>query len=191
MPDTLDLYPEQEIVNYLRRKGYRVIKEEYPEAKGVSTIPKLVDFFYSRRRFYQRGEFPTSIDGSTDRKSISSFVRSREKLGLPRKVAVKEAAVIIDALFRFEHLLNLKEPVSSANILAVRPIMDRVCALLSSEYCDKLDEEIIREWNQYYNKKDAQQDFQKATEQLRKLSEKLNDNKKRRRSSTRRSEKIN
>jgi len=186
MPDPLDLHPEQDIVNYLRKKGYRVIKEDYPDAKGVDTIPKLVDFFYSRRKFYQRGEFPASIDSSTDRKYISSFVKSREKLGVPRKVAVKEAAVIIDALFRFEDQLGLKEPISGASILTVRPITDRVCALLSSEYCERLDQEIIQEWNQYYNEQDFQKDFESATKELQNISEMLNVSKERRRAALRR-----
>jgi len=185
MRDPLDLHSEQDIVAYLRKKGYRVVKEEYLDAKGVDTIPKLVNFFYSRRKFYQRGEFPASIDGSTDRKYISSFVKSREKLGVPRKVAVKESAVLIDALFRFEDRLGLREPVASANILTVRPIMDRVCAFLSSEYCERLDQEAIQEWNQYYNERDRKKDFESATEELQEISERLYGNEERRRGAPR------
>lgn len=179
-------FDEEEAIEELRKRGYRVVKEEYPDAKGVDTIPKLVSFFYSRRKFYQRGEFPQSIDGTSDRKYISSFVKSREKLGVPRKVAVKEAAVIIDALFRYEDQLNLREPISGPTILAVRPIMDRVCALLSSEYCEKRDQEIIQEWNQYYNERDSQRDFEAASEELEHILEKVNEQSTRRRQVPRR-----
>ena len=181
MTDPLGLYPEEDIVTFLRKKGYRVVKEEYPEAKGVDTIPKLVDFFYSRRKFYQRGDFPASVDGVQSRKYVSSFVKSREKLGVPRKVAVKEAAVIIDALFRYEDQLRLKEPISGTSILTSRSIMDRICALLGSEYCELQDQEVIQEWNEYYNEQDSQKDFESATKELERILERLHDNNKERR----------
>lgn len=185
MPDPLDLYPEEDLVVFLRKKGYRVVKEDYPDAKSVDTIPKLVDFFYSRRKFYRRGDFPASIDGVKSRQHVSSFIKSREKLGVPRKVAVKEAAIIIDALFRYEDQLYLKEPISGTSILTSRSIMDRICGFLGSEYCEIQDREVVQEWNEYYNERDSKKDFEDATVELEQILERLDGSEKRRRSSLR------
>lgn len=174
-------FDEEEAISELRKRGYRVVKEHYDSSRKVSTVRDLVDYFYSRRRFYNPDrKCPPSTDYVDDGKYISSFVRSREKLGLSRKQAVAEAAEIIDALFKFEKHLGLREPVIHANILAVRPIMDRVCSYLNGEVAEanETDTELeINEWNEYYNKKYSKQDFDRAAEERAKILEKMNERK--------------
>lgn|SRR5574338_89413 len=172
-------FDEEEAISELRKRGYRVIKENYDAARKVSTVRDLVDYFYGRRRFYNPDrKYPASIDYVDDGKYISSFIRSREKLGLGRKQAVAEAAELIDALFKFEKHLNLREPIANANILAVRPIMDRVCAYLNGEVDEVNETDTILEvdhWNEYFNKKFAKQDFDRAAEERAKILEKMNE----------------
>jgi len=161
-------FDEDEAVRFLRERGYRVIKEEYPEGSCVTTIPQLVQFFYARRRFYNPDrKFPESIDMVSDRTYIGGFVKSREKLGLNRKTAVKECAQIIDALFKYEDLLGLKEPVISPRVLNVRWLMDKVCLCLNGDVPEagELDSElIVREHNKYYDRHFATEDLQLADE---------------------------
>jgi len=170
-------FDEEEAVEELKRRGYRVVKEDYPNAEGIDTIPKLVDYFYSRRRYYNPDrKFPNSIDYGSERKYVSSFVKSREKLGLNRKTAIQEATLIIDALFKFEKHLGLREPILDSRILAVRPIMDRICSYLNGEVAEanETDTELyIQEWNRYYNKEFAEHDFERAKQKLKKISERL------------------
>lgn len=172
-------FDEHEAIEELQRRGYRVIKEHFPTANSVSTVKDLTNYFYSRRRFYnEERKFPISIDYSEDIKAISSFVKSRQKLGLGRKAAVAEAAVIIDALFKFEPHLRLKEPILSPNILAVRPIIDRVCAFLNGEVDEVSETEAFLygdEWNEYYNKRYAEEDFQKAARMRERILERIDE----------------
>ena len=174
-------FDEEEAISELRKRGYRVEKVEYDSAKKVSTVRDLVDYFYSRRRFYNPDrKCPHSVDYGNDGKFISSFVKSREKLGLGRKQAVAEAAELIDALFKFEKHLGLREPVTNANILAVRPIMDRVCSYLNGEVNEVNETDTILEvdhWNEYYNKKYAEKDFVRAADERAKILEKMNERK--------------
>ena len=174
---------EAEMVQELQAKGYRVVKVDFPEGKKASTVKDLVDFFYARRRFYNPDrKHPHSIDYSADVKYVSSFIQSRQKLGLGRKQAIEEAAVLIEALFKFEKHLRLKEPVVGANILAVRPIMDRICSFANGEVAEanETDTELqVNSWNEYYNKRFAAEDFEKAANERNKLLELLNDGKNR------------
>lgn len=174
-------FDEEDAIKKLRERGYRVVKEEYGSSKKVSTVRDLVDYFYSRRRFYnQDRKCPHSIDYSEDAKSISSFVKSREKLGLGRKQAIAEAAELIDTLFKFEKHLGLREPITKAKILAVRPIMDRVCSYLNGEVDEVNETDTILEvdhWNEYYNKYYANQDFIRAADERAKILEKMNERK--------------
>ena len=159
-------FDEEEVIAFLRSRGYRVFKEEYPEGRFVSTIPQLVQFFYAKRRFYNPDrKFPESIDNANDRKYIGGYVQSRQKLGLDKKTAVKEVAQIIDALFKYEALLGLSTPVISPKILGVRYIMDRVCSYLNGEVAEagEIDTEIaVQKYNDYYDRHFAEEDIEFA-----------------------------
>jgi hypothetical protein len=178
-------FDEKEAIEELQNRGYRIIKEEYPTAEAVTTVRELVDFFYSRRQYYNPDrKFPFSIDYSADIKYISSFVKSRQKLGLGRKAAVAEAAELVDALFAWESHLFLKTPVISPAILAVRPIMDRVCSFLNgevSEVNEAATQRYVDEINEWYDKKFGEREFQQGIEERRKLLEELNEYRERRR----------
>lgn len=170
-------FDEDEAIAALQEKGYRLIKEEYPEASSVRTVKELVNYFYSRRYYYNPDrKFPYSIDHSTDSKSVSSFIRSREKLGLGRKVALTEATLLVDALFKFEEHLRLKNPIISPAILAVRPLMDRICSFLNNEVAEVGEAETemyINEINELYRKEFDQRDFEQASEERQKILENL------------------
>jgi len=170
-------FDEEEAIATLQERGYRVFKEEYPEASSVKTVKDLVNYFYSRRYYYNSDrKFPYSIDCSTDSKPISSFIRSRQKLGLGRKVAVAEATQLVEALFKFEEHLHLKAPIISPAILAVRPLMDRICSFMNNEVAEvgEVETEMyIDEINAIYRKEFAQRDFEQAAEERQKILEKL------------------
>lgn len=170
-------FDEQAAIDGLQKRGYRVVKEDTLEAGSITTIKELVDYFYSRRRYYNPDrKFPFSIDYSADSKYISSFIRSREKLGLGRKAAIAEAALLVDALFKFEEQLSLRTPIISPAILAVRPIMDRVCSFVNGEVNEAAEAEnnmVIDEINRILNKKFADQDFERASEERKRILENL------------------
>jgi len=172
-------FDEQGAIDELRKRGYRVIKEKSLEASSITTVKELVDYFYSRRRYYNSDrKFPFSIDYSTDSKSISSFIRSREKLGLGRKAAIIEAVLLVEALFKFEEHLKLKTPIISPAILAVRPIMDRICSFVNGEVDEVSESEsnmFIDEINETLNKKFADQDFERASKERKRILENLDD----------------
>lgn len=173
-----DLFFDEELaVKELRSRGYRVVKENYTSNKSITKISDLIQFFYARRRFYnQDRKFPASIDYSEDKNYMSSFLASREKLGLDRQTALKEAADIIDGLFKYEKLLYLREPVHGAAILTVRPIVDRVCSFLNGEVAAALDldnELELTEVNKYYNKNYSNRDADLAAEQRKRILENL------------------
>ena len=171
-------FNEDEVIEELRRRGYRVRKEPYSESKAVSNVKDLIEFFYARRRFYNPDrKFPESIDYSEDRNYVGSFVKSRQKLGLGRLSAVREAAEIVDALFKYEHLLNLKEPIRGAVILTIRPIMDRVCGFMNGGIPEagEIDTELkVLELNSYYDKNFDARDKETAALERQKILEKLN-----------------
>ena len=170
-------FDEEEAIEELQNKGYRITKEEHLGSGSITTVRHLVDYFYARRKFYNPDrKFPFSIDYSTDTKYISSFVRSRQKLGLSRKMAVKEAVVLIDTLFKYEEQLKLKTPVISPNILAVRPIMDRVCSFANGEVDEVVQletESFVDNINDVYDKEFDKRDFERAAEERMKILEKI------------------
>ena len=144
-------FDEQEAVEELQKRGYRVIKESYPDFESIRTAKELVELFYARRKFYNsERRFPESIDHQGNTKIISSFIRSRQKLGLSRENAVRECAELIENMFKYEKHMSLKEPIISVNILAVRPIMDRVCSIANEENREVVALENDRYLNQFY-----------------------------------------
>ncbi len=174
-------FDEEEAIEALRDRGYRVIKVEFPDTESVSTVRKLVEFFYARRFYYNENrKFPASIDWKKDSLCASDLVRSRQKLGLSRKNAVKEAAAIVDALFKYEKFLRLREPIHHLTILTSRPVMDRICSFMNAEVTD-VEEfktgEYIEAINVIYDRDNAQRDFDVAAEKRKKILEKLNDDK--------------
>lgn len=172
-------FEEQEAIETLKDRGYRVVKVEFPDTETVTTMKKLVEYFYARRFFYNPDrKFPASIDWKKDNVCASDLVRSRMKLGLSRKNAVKEAAALIDALFKYEEFLKLREPINHLTILTSRPVMDRICSYMNSEVAEVEEtktEEFIGEINEIYNREYAQRDFEKAAEKRQKMLENLND----------------
>jgi len=127
-------FDEKEAVEELQNRGYRVIKETYPDFENIRTAKDLLEYFYARRKFYNlERKFPESIDHQGNTKIISSFVRSRQKLGLNKQTAVKECAELIENMFKYEKHFTLKEPIISVRILTSRPFMDRVCAVANGE----------------------------------------------------------
>ena len=176
-------FDEQEAIKELQSRGYRVVKEDYPDAGSINTLRELVDYFYSRRRFYNPDrKFPYSIDYTDDVKTLSTFIRSRQKLGLGRKDAVREAAILVDAMFRLEKQMKLREPIISPSILSQAWAMDKVCSFLNGEVAEvgEYDTELyLNEVNEYYNKKNAARDFERAARERKKILEKLNEHKER------------
>ena len=176
----MSLYFDQEdAIEFLQDLGYRVVKVEFPDHEGVTTMKKLVEYFYARRVFYNADrKFPASIDWKKDNLCASDLVRSRQKLGLNRKNAVKESAVLIDALFKYEKFLKLREPINHLTILTSRPVMDRICNYMNAEVNEVEEfktEEYIDKVNKIYDREYAQRDFEKAAEKRKNILEKLND----------------
>ncbi len=171
-------FDKEEAITELQELGYRVSKIDFSEVESITSIKALVEHFYARRRYYNlEREYPLSIDYKEDTKKIASFVKSREKLGLKRRDAIQEAAVLIDAMFKFEKCLSLKEPIISLGILSVRPFMDRVCAMINGEIdsANQFDKELnAKEFNELYNKKFGERDFKRASEERTQILRGLN-----------------
>jgi len=171
-------YDEEEAIEYLQGLGYRVQKVSFPEVSSITSVKKLTEFFYYKRQQYNADrKYPYSIDYSEDAKNVSSFVKSREKLGLGHKQATQEAAQIIDGLFKYEERLNLSSPILSTKILAQRPIIDWVLSLMNDAAVDLNDAED----NAYadalmdeYVKKYKEDDEKRISEKRRQILEKLN-----------------
>lgn len=175
-------FDEEEAVETLRERGYRVVKVDFPETQDITTIKKLVEYFYTRRFYYNPDRsYPASVDYKDDSKYASDLVRSRQKLGLSRKNAVREAAAIIDALFKYEPFLKLKEPINHLTIVTSRPVMDRICSFLNREVKEVEEaenEEYINMVNEVYDREFAQRDFERAAETRKKMLERLDERKK-------------
>lgn len=174
-------FDEEEAVKGLQERGYRVSKEEHLKASSVDTVPKLVRFFYARRLYYNPGrKYPDSIDYTNDRNYVSTLVKARQKLGLSRKAAIQECVQIIDALFKYEELLRLREPITNTRILTQTSIINRVCSFLNSEVPEagEIDaQKIVDAHNTYYNKHFAGEDYLRADARRREILERLNEHK--------------
>jgi hypothetical protein len=172
-------FDEEEAVETLRDRGYRVIKVDFLDTDSVTSVKRLVEYFYARRFYYNENrKFPASIDWKKDSLCASDLVRSRQKLGLGRKNAVRESAVLVNALFKYEKFLKLREPIHHLTILTSRPVMDRICSFMNSEVMEVEEfktNEYIEKINQIYDREYAQRDFEKAGEKLQKILERLND----------------
>ncbi len=174
-------FEEEEAVQELQDLGYRVVKVAFPEASSVKTVKDLMEHFYACRLFYNPDrKFPLSLNFKQDTKFISGFLRKRQQAGLSRKIAVQEAAMLIDTLFKFEGHLKLREPVTSPRILEVGSIMDRICTYANGEV-DEVGEVntgmFIDEINAVYNKKYAERDAARAAASRKRILERLSDGK--------------
>ncbi len=171
-------FDEEEMIEALRDRGYRVVLEDYGRVGNISNARQVVEWFYARRLYYNPDrKYPLSgINYSADSKLLSVFVRQRQKLGLSRKMALQEAALLIDTLFKYEKYLGLKEPVTSIRILTQSSIMDRVCAYASGEAPlveEEKDRTFIDERNKIYNRENAEEDRQLAATRLKKMLENI------------------
>ena len=170
-------FDEQGAVEELRERGYRVVKVEFPDATA-SSIKDLIEYFYARRLYYNPDrKFPPARNFEDDRKYMSGFVKKRQALGLSKKQAVREAAMLIETLFRFEKHLKLREPVMSPRVLEVAFIMDRVCAIASDEIDEASEaetERFVDEINEVYNRKFAARDEEIAAASRERILERLN-----------------
>lgn len=170
-------FDEQKAIEELQERGYRITKADLAEAPSISTVKDLVDYFYARRFFYNSDrKFPQSRNYKDDTKYMSAFVKKRQKLGLGRKAAIREAAMLIDTLFKFEEHLKLQEPVLSPRFLAIDSFMDRVCSFANGEVDDVNDaetEEYIAKLNEEYNKEFAQRDLELAAANRKEILEKM------------------
>jgi len=85
-------FDEEDAVDQLRERGYRVVKVEFPNT--VTTIKDLIEYFYARRLYYNSNRpFPISRNFEEDKKYVSVLVKKRQAMGLSRKNAIKEAAM--------------------------------------------------------------------------------------------------
>ena len=171
-------FDEQEAVEELQRRGYRVVKEARSDFESIRTAKDLVEYFYARRKFYNpERKFPESISYQKDTKVISSFIRSRQELGLSREKAVQECAELIENMFKYEKHMTLKEPILSVNILAVRPIMNRVCAIANEENreIESLENDaFINEFYERYERLYGEMDDEVAREKRKEIMEAVN-----------------
>lgn len=168
-------FDEIEAAEKLRERGYRVVKVEFPPV--ASSIKDLIEYFYARRLFYNPDRpFPPSRNFEEDRKYLSVIVKKRQAMGLSRKHALREVAMLIEVLFRFEDHLKLRDPVMSPRVLSVAFIMDRVCAIASDEIDEASEAETkryIAEINEIYNKKFAERDKELAAASRKRILERL------------------
>jgi hypothetical protein len=170
-------FDEEEAVRELKERGYRVLKVDFPDK--VSNIKDLVDYFYARRMYYnQEREFPISRNFDEDQKYMSVFVKKRQDTGLSRIQAVRECSMLIEATFRFEKHLKLREPILSPQALTVGFIIAKVCAIVNDEIAEASEAETgryIDEINEVYETEFAQRDAERAAESRRRIMEGLHD----------------
>jgi len=170
-------FDEQEAVEELRKRGYRVIKEAYPGFENIRTAKDLVEYFYARRKFYNpERRFPGSISYQADTKVISSFVRSRQSLGLSKANAVRECAELIENMFKYEKHLKLKDPILSVKILTIHSFMDRICSIANEENREVEaleDEKYLNEFYEAYEEQYGARDDASTGEKRKEILEAL------------------
>jgi len=170
-------FDEEEAADQLRERGYRVVKVEFPNT--ATTIKDLIEYFYARRLYYNPNRpFPISRNFEEDKKYVSVLVKKRQATGLSRKNAIKEAAMLIETLFRFEEHLKLAEPIMSPRALSVGFILNRVCAIANDEIAEASESETERyidEINEVYDKKYAERDAEIAAASRKRILERLHE----------------
>ncbi len=173
------LFVTEEAIAELRKRGYRVTKDDFPEAEGGVTTPKeLLTYFYARRKFYNPDRrFPDSINYKDGLDHIGGFLCRREKLGLNRAQAIAEATILIEMLFKYEEHFRLKTPIMEPSILTVGFVVNRSCDFANGEIPaanHAETEDMITELNQEYNREFAERDALEASERMARILEKLN-----------------
>ncbi len=159
-------FDEREAVEELQKRGYRVVRVDFPQTASLNNVNGLIDYFYAKRLYYNPDRpFPKSRNLQEDRKYVSTFVTKRQGTGLSRKKAVEEAGLLIDTLFKFEEYLPLKDPVTDTRILTIGWIMDKVCAIANNEVGEVGEfqtEQYVNEINEIYNVEFSERDSRRA-----------------------------
>lgn len=107
----------KEAIELLRDKGYTII-EPMGEVDFVKTTSQLVKFFYATLHRYKPDcQYAYSKSSKRDLAIAKSLVDSRVNAGSSRSRAIQECCAIIEALFKYESLLNLSFEVTSFSAL--------------------------------------------------------------------------
>ena len=115
-------FDEEEAAEKLRELGYRVIKVEFSPA--ASNIKDLIEYFYARRLYYNPDRpFPPSRNFVEDRNYLSGFVKKRQALGLSKKNAVREAAML--ALRESKEAKQVKKKHFVESLKKIRPSVSK------------------------------------------------------------------
>lgn len=124
---------EEECVKFLESLGY-VLIPPIKDKNNINSLDALLEFFYSNMYRHNKDRKLRYAPMSEDRKFLKNFVNDRMKVGvLSRKRALLECARIIEVLFKYEDMFNLKSPITSTVILTQGWIIDRVLSIINGE----------------------------------------------------------
>jgi hypothetical protein len=96
--------------------GYKIVEPMIIDST-IDDQHKLWKYFY--RKLYQKRPELTKNKGpiAKEKKIISDFVKSR-MVGLNEKMAIQECVAIINTLFDYEDMFNLKFPINDIAVLS-------------------------------------------------------------------------
>ena len=135
---------EQRCVDYLRSCGYNVIKRIEPNHKNVKNSNDLVQFFYALVDCYYPSPIGYYRNLGKDRKIAKRFVESRmEMAGVDKETAVRQCAVIIEALFKHVNEFNFKDAPINFGIFGQESmgwVTEKLIQLILKEQKEKREE---------------------------------------------------
>jgi hypothetical protein len=140
-----DIDDEVVSAEFLRDRGYLVFKpskhiEKYNSGESKFNLKSnkdLVKFFYIKMMEYNPGrKLHYSMSTKEDLKNAKKLVEKRMALGVSKKRALIEAALIIDILVKHEALFGVAFPITSLRPLVsekTKWIVDKVIAFYNGE----------------------------------------------------------
>lgn len=138
-----------EAISLLESNGYRVIKIEDKNIYKIKNVKDLVEFFYSRLQFYNKGRRIHYNVGSetykNEMKLAKGFIKSRSTNKKETKATLIECAEIIDCVLKYEDLFSLSEPIHSFSIFGqdeLKWITDRAISILNRENSEANEAEL-------------------------------------------------
>ncbi len=137
LPEKIEQQLIIEATAFLVSKGYIVISPAKLDYSNVKTVSGLIDYFYSLLQYYNQDRDIHYSSSKKETRLASNFIKSRQKVNnLTKKSAIKEAAVIVKCVIKYESKFGFKFPMHSFNCFGqdrMKWVTDKAISIINKE----------------------------------------------------------
>ena len=136
--EEIDKEKETKYIEFLKERGYVIIPPSYLDCTSITTIPSLINYFYSMLQYYhQDRKLHYYKSTKRDSKVVKNFINSRIEAGAGnRKKAIQECVEIIKCVIENESEFSFSEPLHSLDCFGqdnMKWVTDKAISIINKE----------------------------------------------------------